>query len=118
MIEEGNPWWAAWKQSLIWRSVFFYILEGIISKIYTFAVSVSKNGFSTQIHYVFLHTINRISIGAPDEALNECMPGKLSPANGPIAQIACWFWERSSMYNSLPFVVITFLLKLQNNLLL
>ena len=55
-----------------------------------------------------------MSIGSPDAALNMCLPGKLSPARGPIAQIACWFCERSSMYNSLPLGVITFLLKLQN----
>ena len=38
-----------------------------------------------------------MSIGFPDADLNECVPGKLSTANGPIAQIACWFCERSSM---------------------
>lgn len=61
-----------------------------------------------------LHTLNRMSIGSPDAALNKCILGKSSLASRPIAQTACWFCERSSMYNSLPLGVITFLLKLQN----
>ena len=79
----------------------------MISKIYTFPLKVFKNNFGS-------HTINRMSIGLPDAALNVCVPGKLSLASGPIAQIACWFCKRLSMYISLPLGVITFLLKLQN----
>ena len=115
---------------------FFWLLSSIIqtrSEIYgvfVFGPNLRKYGpekTRNSFHTVYcgqlflktkttrlLHTLNRMSIGSPDAAVKKCLSGKLSLASGPIAQIACWFCERSSMYNSLPFGVITFLLKLQN----